>query len=95
MFYGGVRRKVQRALNEVSTCLLKYLNKLASKGVKLVHLICDRCTGQNCNRMVFVLLFLAMHWLQFDEMHLHFLCTGHSYSENDNCHGIVEKVAKK
>ena len=54
----------------------------------------DRCTGQNCNRMVFVALFLALHWFGFKEIHLHFLSTGHSYSENDNCHAMIERGAR-
>ena len=40
--------------NEVASCLLKYLAKVKSSGAYIVHLLCDRCSGQYCNRMVFV-----------------------------------------
>ena len=81
--------------NEVASCLLKYLSKVKSTGASEIHLLCDRCFGQNCNRMVFLCLFLAMHWFKFSELHLHFLVTGHSYNENDNCHSVIEKEASQ
>jgi hypothetical protein len=42
-----------RGCNEVGSCLIKWIEEQAAKGVKEISLISDICAGQNRNRYVF------------------------------------------
>ena len=75
---------------EVSTCVYKFLKAKEDEGAKVVYLFADRCGGQNSNRMMHVMLSNACNEFSFDEIHLIYLCTGHSYSENDTAHSVIE-----
>ena len=79
---------------EVASSIFMYLQTLKKTGVSKVHLFCDRCVGQNANRIVFVMLSYAMNILGFSEIYLNFLVTGHSQNLNDNTHALIEKNSK-
>ena len=84
----------RKGTNEVATAILWYLliQNLKAENVHKVHFSCDRCTGQNCNRVVFVMLSLCLQWFGFEEIALTFLVTGHSHKENDvtGTHSVIE-----
>ena len=50
---------------EVASAIFAYLQDLRKSGVKKVDLFCDRCVGQNANRIVFVMLSYALNVLGF------------------------------
>ena len=76
---------------EVASSVLKFLEKMKSRGKTNIHLFSDRCTGQNNNRMVIVMLSLALNALNFEEITMNYLVTGHSQNENDSAHSAIEK----
>ena len=84
-----------KGANEVSSALLSYLHDLHEKNIKEVYLFCDRCAGQNCNRMVFIMITLAMSWYGFSKIVLSFFITGHSQNENDTAHALIEREAQR
>ena len=85
----------KKGANEVASSLLMFLKDLQQAGIKDVYLFCDRCAGQNCNRMIFLMLSLAVQWFSFDSINLNFFVTGHSRNENDTIHALVERDARK
>ncbi|XP_077976142.1 uncharacterized protein LOC144432013 [Styela clava] len=87
--------EAKKGSNEVASALLLYLKFLQKKGVKSVYLFCDRCAGQNCNRMVYIMLSLALNWFGFSDITLSFFVTGHSQNENDCAHSLIEKESKR
>ena len=80
---------------EVATALFQYLNELNLQGVEIVHLFCDRCSGQNCNRMMVIMLSTAINYFNFQQITLNFFVTGHSQNENDTIHSVIETFTKK
>ena len=85
----------KKGANEVASSLLMFLKDLQQAGIKDVYLFCDRCAGQNCNRIIFLMLSLAVQWFLFDSINLNFFVTGHSQNENDTIHALVERDARK
>ncbi|XP_077967084.1 uncharacterized protein LOC144420984 [Styela clava] len=79
---------------EIATAVFRYLSSLTTT-VKTVQLFCDRCSGQNNNRAMIVMLLYAMEELHFDEIALNFLITGHSQNENDTAHSVIERAVRK
>ena len=80
---------------EVATALKNYLIKKHKEGIKRFHLFSDRCGGQNNNRMIFVMLSYVLNNYDIDLIVLTYLVSGHSQSENDNAHSVIEQMARK
>ncbi|XP_077974447.1 uncharacterized protein LOC144430392 [Styela clava] len=55
--------EAKKGSNEVASALLLYLKFLQKKGVKNVYLFCDRCAGQNRNRMGIAKTRMTVHIL--------------------------------
>ena len=71
---------------EIATAIMQYLIRGSEKGVKIFNLFCDRCGGQNNNRMVLLMLSYVLNNYDIDSISLIFLVSGYSQSENDNAH---------
>lgn len=80
---------------EVATCLQKFIQKRAVEGINEFNFFCDRCGGQNNNRMMFVMLSDIMFMCDIHSINLTYLVSGHSHSENDNAHSLIEQMARK
>jgi len=82
-----------RGANEVASCLMKFVEKMASQGKKRFSLYSDSPSGQNRNRMVFALwLYLAVkHGVSLTHR---FFESGHSFSEVDSIHGNIETESR-
>ena len=79
---------------EVASAVFSYLRDLKKADINTAHLFCDRCVGQNSNRIVFIMLSYALITLGFSDICLNFLVTGHSQNLNDNTHALIEKQAR-
>ena len=75
---------------EIATSVFAYLNKLNKEGIKKVYLFADRCTGQNNNHAILVMLSIAICTFNFDSITMHYLVTGHSQTEADSAHSCIE-----
>ena len=85
----------QKGSCEIATALEKYITERKENGVSKFHLFSDRCGGQNNNRMIFVMLSYALNNHNLDTIRLTYLVSGHSQSENDNAHSVIEVMARK
>lgn len=83
----------QKGSCEVATSLYLWLKTKCQQGVTKFELFCDRCGGQNNNRMVFIMLSFALSTLSIESLALTYLVSGHSHSENDNAHSVIERMA--
>ena len=83
----------QKGSCEVATSLYLWLKAKCEEGVTKFELFCDRCGGQNNNRMVFIMLSYALLTLPIEYLALTYLVSGHSHSENDNAHSVIERLA--
>ena len=79
---------------EMATCLSNFLGRKAEEGNKKVYLFCDRCGGQNLNRFMQIMLAEAVEKTNLEEIELMYLVPGHSPSENDNAHSVIEGHVK-
>jgi hypothetical protein len=79
---------------EIATSLQSYLIKKSKEGVKKFNLFSDRCGGQNNNRMIFVMISYVINYFDIDSIQLIYLVSGHSQSENDNAHSVIEQMVK-
>ena len=91
--YFWTEAECQKGSCEVATSLLQFLKAKSEKGVTRFELFCDRCGGQNNNRMIFVMLSFALNTLPIESITLTYLVSGHSHSENDNAHSVIEQLA--
>ncbi|XP_057305163.1 uncharacterized protein LOC130642101 [Hydractinia symbiolongicarpus] len=79
---------------EVATCLKKFIQKRSEDGIRDFFLFCDRCGGQNNNRMIFIMLSDIMYTCGINSITLIYLVSGHSHSENDNAHSMIEQMVR-
>ena len=80
---------------EVATSLERFIKKRTAEGIKEIYLFCDRCGGQNNNRMLYVMLSNVLNECEIDSISLTYLVSGHSHSENDNAHSVIEQMSLK
>lgn len=85
--------EAKKGSNEVSSCLLQYIEKRASEGVTDFLLWSDNCPGQNRNKQVLAMLVYASckHNVSIK---LSFLEVGHTQNEGDSVHATIERHAK-
>lgn len=79
-----------RGSNEISSCILKFLNSGVVPQKRLV-LWTDNCAGQNKNKVtIFLFIFLVAHGL-FENIQHKFLVSGHSFMACDRDFALIEK----
>lgn len=85
----------KRGINEVATCLTKYLEDVDKRGIKNVLLYCDACAGQNKNKVVLTALnhFLKSS-INVQVIQIIFLLPGHSYMPVYSMHAVIEREMK-
>ena len=83
-------------VNEIGTCVQKYLKVQKSKGINKVILYSDNCSGQNRNRYFVTMIYIyhAKKTLQFTSLQHKFLERGHTHNENDSIHAAIERNSK-
>lgn len=86
----------QKGSCEIATSIQKFINNKVSDGFDEFCFFCDRCGGQNNNRMMFIMLSSAMtNNPSIKSITLTYLVSGHSHSENDNAHSLIEQMSRK
>lgn len=82
----------KRGANDVSSCLLNYIDKHVKEGATEFRFWSDNCTGQNRNRIVFSLYLYAAKKYNITITH-RFLVKGHTQNEGDSVHATIERGA--
>lgn len=83
----------KRGANEVSSCLLNFIERNAKDGVKEFRFWSDNCAGQNRNRIVYSLYVYAAKKFNVTIYH-RFLEKGHTQNEGDSMHSVIERASK-
>ena len=86
-------KECQKGSYKVASSLERFLSKKNEVGLNKFHFFSDRCSGQNNNRMIFVMLNATLHDLNLESVRLTYLISGHSQSENDTAHSVIENMA--
>lgn len=86
--------EAKRGANEVATCLSKYIERKVESGCKTIAMFADNCPGQNRNQfMAFMLTFMNKRH-SLDKLVLTFLEKGHTETENDSVHSVIERATR-
>lgn len=86
-----------RGVNEIGTCVFKYIEKIASIGndVNIVF-YSDNCAGQQKNKfMIAMYLFTVQKFTNIKSITHKFLIKGHTQNEGDSAHSQIERQIKK
>lgn len=83
----------KRGANEVSSCLMNFIEKHVKNGAKNFKFWSDNCAGQNRNRIVFSAYMYAAKKFKISITHT-FLEKGHTQNEGDSVHSLIEKSAR-
>ncbi|CAK1598252.1 unnamed protein product [Parnassius mnemosyne] len=86
----------QRGVNEIGTCVLKYLEKMSSLHPDSDFIFySDNCCGQQKNQFMFSLYLYALKNLPIKSIIHKFLVKGHTQNEGDAVHSTIEREIKK
>lgn len=80
--------------NEVCSSLFKFIESNHKLGVRQFYFISDNCPGQNHNMFLFGFYAFCSAFFNIDIEHL-FLVRGHTQSEVDGVHSVIERSLKK
>ncbi|XP_073956599.1 uncharacterized protein [Choristoneura fumiferana] len=83
----------KRGANEVSSCLLNFIQAYVEEGVKEFRFWSDNCAGQNRNRIVYSLYVFAAKKFNVSITH-RFLQKGHTQNEGDSVHSVIERTSQ-
>lgn len=80
--------------NEVCSCLYKFIEYNVKLGVKNFLFVSDNCPGQNHNKFLYTFYIFCAAKFKISIKHL-FLVRGHTQSEVDSVHSVIERALKK
>lgn len=85
----------QRGTNEIGSCLLIYLEKIAAnyKNVEITF-YSDNCCGQNKNRYIIALFLYAVWKLDIKNITHKYLIVRYTQNGGDTVHSVIEKEIK-
>lgn len=84
-----------RGVNELGTCVLKYLEKKASMPDSEVVFYSDNCVGQQKNKFMLALYLYAVRYLGLKSITHKYLIKGHTQNEGDSAHSLIERQVKR
>ncbi|KAL4706976.1 hypothetical protein ACJJTC_019514 [Scirpophaga incertulas] len=85
-----------RGANEISSCLLNYIQNVDSRNLKKLLLYSDSCFGQNKNKTVLSMLRYALkRCINLEVIQINFLLPGHTYMPADSMHATIERAVRK
>lgn len=83
-----------RGVNELGSCILKYLQKKGSETDSEVIFYSDNCAGQQKNKFMLAVYLYAVRNLGVKSITHKFLIKGHSQNEGDSAHSLIERQVK-
>ncbi|XP_053599759.1 uncharacterized protein LOC128669186 [Plodia interpunctella] len=83
----------KRGANEVSSCLLDFIQTNVEQGANEFRFWSDNATGQNRNRFVFALYVYAAKKFNIRITH-RFMQKGHTQNEGDSVHSVIERASR-
>ncbi|KAL4721233.1 hypothetical protein ACJJTC_009545 [Scirpophaga incertulas] len=83
----------KRGANEIGSCVLNFIETESQRGIKNFIFYSDGCAGQNKNRIIFALYLYLSKKYGVIIIHRYFE-TGHSQSEGDSMHSLIERAKK-
>lgn len=90
MWYECIAR---RGSSEIGSCLLNFIEIHVAKGIKEFSFFSDNCAGQNRNKYLFALYSYLSQKHSVKIRHT-FLQPGHTQTEGDCVHSVIEKASK-
>ncbi|CAK1598166.1 unnamed protein product [Parnassius mnemosyne] len=86
-----------RDVNDLGTCLFKYLQNLAQNNSTVdVIFYTDNCVGQQKNKiMLSMYMFAVQHYPNIKTITHKYLIKGHTQNEGDSAHSLIERQVKK
>lgn len=85
-----------RGVNELGTCIWKYLEMKSDKNEGDVIFYSDNCPGQNKNKFILALYLHAVRQFKNIKTITHkYLIKGHTQNEGDSVHSLIERQCKK
>lgn len=90
MWYESIAK---RGSSEIGSCLILFIENQIPKGIKEFSFYSDNCPGQNRNKYLFSLYNHLCQKHQIKIRHT-FLEKGHTQSEGDSVHSVIEKAAR-
>ena len=85
----------KRGSNEVASCLFHYIKHIIPDGVKVLHLFCDGCGGQNKNYTIIWFLHTLVAQGYFDCIQHVLPVRGHSFLPCDRDFAAIEVKKRK
>lgn len=79
--------------NEISSCLLNFIDDYVKEGATEFRFWSDNCAGQNINRFFFSFYMYAAKKYNVS-IHHRFLEKGHTQNEGDSIHALIERSIK-
>lgn len=83
-----------RGVNELGTCVLMYLKKMATDFEEIIF-YSDNCAGQQKNKFMLGLYFYAVRYLGIKSITHKYLVVGHTQNEGDSAHSLIERQMKR
>ena len=84
----------KRGSNEVTSCLLHFIEMKVTEGIKHFYLWSDNCAGQNRNKNLISMFIYASANFNINIKHT-FLEVGHTQNEGDSVHANIERYSSK
>ncbi|KAK3908308.1 Bis(5'-nucleosyl)-tetraphosphatase, symmetrical, partial [Frankliniella fusca] len=85
--------EAKKGANEIATCVLQFIEKMASNGVKEIIFWSDNCSGQNKNKYLFSMYTFACAKYDIKITH-RYMEKGHTMNEADSIHARIERAAR-
>ncbi|CAH1983229.1 unnamed protein product [Acanthoscelides obtectus] len=82
-----------RGASEIGSCLLLYIISQVEQGIREFSFFSDNCSGQNRNRFLYSLYSYLSQKYQIKIKHT-YLEKGHTQSEGDCVHSVIERAAR-
>lgn len=90
MWYECIAR---RGSSEIGSCLLKFIKAGIDNSITEFSFFSDNCSGQNRNKFLFAFYSYASMKFNIKIRHT-YLEAGHTQSEGDSVHSVIEKAAR-
>ncbi|XP_050672766.1 uncharacterized protein LOC126970716 [Leptidea sinapis] len=87
------QQTAKRGANEIASCVFKFIEQTVMAGIKDYRFWSDNCSGQNRNRIVFLMYMMASYKYKIKISH-RFLIVGDTQNEGDSMHALIERQTK-